>query len=101
MSDFVLSEEAMSDLFEIWAFVANDHLAAADALERDILHACAKLARQPGIGHRRNDLCDDNAVRFHTVRTWYLVVYECESRPLRVVRILHAARDAARELNES
>lgn len=100
MSDFVLSDEAMSDLFEIWAYVASDHPAAADTLERDILRACARLARQPDIGHRRTDLCNDDAVRFHTVRTWYLVVYEWESRPLRIVRLLHAARDAARKLNE-
>jgi len=34
---FVLSDEARSDLWEVWAFVAGDNPLAADKLERDIL----------------------------------------------------------------
>jgi len=45
MKEFVLSDEARSDLFEVWAFVAADNLAAADRLERDIMQGCALLAR--------------------------------------------------------
>lgn len=98
MKAFVLSDEARSDLFEVWAFVADDNPPAADQIERDILDACALLARQPGIGHRRRDLCADERVRFHTVRIWYLIVYEIGTDPLCIVRILHGARDVAREL---
>ena len=39
-------------------------------------------------------------MRFHTVRIWYLVVYEIDTDPLRIVRILHGARDVARELTD-
>jgi plasmid stabilization system protein ParE len=60
--------------------------------------ACALLAKRPGIGHRRRDLCTDTCVRFHTVRIWYLIVYEIDTEPLRIVRILHGARDVAGEL---
>jgi plasmid stabilization system protein ParE len=95
---FVLSDEARSDLFEVWAFVAADNRPAADKLERDIMQACALLARQPDIGHRRRDLCADASVRFHTVRIWYLIVYEIDTEPLRIARILHGARDVAGEL---
>ena len=56
MNDFVLSDEARSDLFEIWVFVAGDNPPAADKLEQDIMQACALLARRPDIGHRRRDL---------------------------------------------
>ena len=98
MKGFVLSDEARSDLFEVWAFVAGDNPPAADKLERDIMQACALLARRPDIGHRRRDLCADASVRFHTVRVWYLIVYEIGAEPLRIVRILHGARDVAREL---
>ncbi|WAC20817.1 type II toxin-antitoxin system RelE/ParE family toxin [Luteolibacter sp. SL250] len=100
MSVFVLSDEALSDLFDAWSFVANDHPIAADKLEQDILRACALLARHPGIGHRRADLYDDDSVRFHPVRTWYLVVYEWNTTPLSIVRILHGSRDVIRELGD-
>ena len=56
--------------------------------------------RRPEIGHRRRDLCADAKVRFHTVRTWYLLVYEIDTQPLRIVRILHGARDVAGELSD-
>ncbi len=98
MKAFVLSDEARSDLFEVWAYVAGDNSPAADQIESDILNACALLARQPGIGHRRRDLSADERVRFHTVRVWYLIVYEIGTDPLSIVRILHGARDVAREL---
>jgi plasmid stabilization system protein ParE len=62
------------------------------------MRACTLLARRPEIGHRRPDRCADLRVRFHTVRIWYLIVYEIDTRPLRVVRLLHGARDVAREL---
>lgn len=98
MKEFVLSDEARSDLFEVWAFVAADNPPAADRLERDIMQACTLLARRPDIGHRRPDLCADGSVRFHTVRIWYLIVYEIDTQPLRIVRILHGAREVAGEL---
>ncbi len=97
---FVLSDEARSDLFGVWAFVVADNPPAADKLERDIMQACGLLARRPDIGHRRRDLCADASVRFHTVRIWYLVTYDLDTDPLRTVRILHGARDVARELTE-
>lgn len=98
MNGFVFSDEARSDLFEVWSFVAADNPRAADKLERDVLQACAQLARHPRLGHRRASLCADPGVRFHTVRTCYLIVYEFETEPLRIVRILHGARDVAAEL---
>ena len=98
MSEFVLTEEAQFDLFEIWAFIASDPLEAADKLEVDLMEACARLAIHPEIGHRRKDLSANPGIRFHPVRTWYLIVYEFGTRPLNIIRILHGARDAKRQL---
>jgi plasmid stabilization system protein ParE len=50
-----------------------------------------KLAKNPGMGHRRDELADKRH-RFLLVSS-YLIVYRHETKPLQVVRILHAARD--------
>lgn len=46
MNSFVLSDEARSDLFEVWAFVAGDNPPAADKLEHDILHGARDVASE-------------------------------------------------------
>lgn len=50
-----------------------------------------KLAKNPGIGHRRDELADKRH-RFFLVYS-YLIVYRHENKPLQIVRVLHAARD--------
>ena len=97
MKSFRLTPAAEDDLFEIWIYIAPENLPAADRLETDILKTCQKLAERPGLGHFRADLTD-KPVRFLLVRDNYLIVYEPESEPLEVLRVLHGARDAAAEL---
>jgi len=58
-----------------------------DALEK----ALYKLSRNPGIGHLREELADRRP-RFFLVYS-YLIVYRFETKPLQVLRVLHAARD--------
>ena len=50
-----------------------------------------KLAKAPGIGHMREELADRRH-RFFLVYS-YLIVYRYETKPLQVIRVLHAARD--------
>ena len=50
-----------------------------------------KLAKTPGIGHWREELTDKRH-RFFTVYS-YLIVYRTETKPLQIIRVLHAARD--------
>jgi toxin ParE1/3/4 len=49
------------------------------------------LAKNPGIGHTREELADRRH-RFFLVYS-YLIVYRFETQPLQVIRVLHAARD--------
>ena len=93
MNDYEFSLRAIEDLQDIWLYIAKDNPAAADRLESDIYEACDFLARNPRLGHKRADLTDE-PVLFWQVRGHYLVVYQRASQPLKVVRILHAARDA-------
>ena len=51
------------------------------------------LAHNPELGHVRHDLTS-KSVRFWTVYS-YLIIYDPESRPLEVVRILSGYRDVA------
>lgn len=59
MSDFRLSPQAFRDIDEIWEFIAEDNLDAADRIRDEIFAACEKLAEMPGMGHLRDDLADE------------------------------------------
>ena len=97
MKIYRLTPLAVDDLFDIWAFIASDNLAAADRLEADLYAACQKAADRPDLGHWRRDLTD-KPVRFLPVRGTYLVVYDPASEPLEIIRILHGARDVSGQL---
>ncbi len=92
MSGFALSPSAISDMEEIWGYVAADNPDAADALEADIFAGCQLLAEQPEMGLKRPQWTK-RPLRFWVVRKNYLLVYHPQSDPLQIVRILHAARD--------
>lgn len=67
---------------------------ASERLRRRLLAGIHKVARSPKIGHSRSDLTS-RPLRFRLVRP-YLIVYEPDSRPLRVV---HSAQDMSRQLD--
>lgn len=94
MTGYKFSPEARDDLQEIWAYIADDNIQAADKLEQDVYTACALLAGNPYAGHKRSDLTDE-LVRFWPVRGYYLIVYLPEIEPLKFVRILHGARNVS------
>ncbi len=93
MADFFYSHEARGDLLEIWEFVAQNDLDAADRVEQEIEQAITRLTRIPRLGHIRSDLTS-KPVRFWAVYS-YLIIYDPEARPLEVVRILSGYRDVA------
>ena len=91
MAGYVLSSAAESDLQDIWDYIAQDNLNAADRVLVKLRSAMRKLSEMPGIGHERPDLEDP------TLRVWsvysYLIIYNNEADPIRVVRVIHGARD--------
>jgi len=54
------------------------------------------LASNPGLGHTRRDLTS-KPVRFWPVYS-YLIIYDAETQPLEVIRILSGYRDVAAQL---
>ena len=90
MKKFDLARHALKDLQEIWEFVSEDSLTAADRLLEEFYQTFGQLAAMPGMGHKREDLTHRN-VLFWGLHS-YLVIYRA-SQPLRVVRVIHAKRD--------
>ena len=91
MKRFVLTTRAKQDLIDIWDYIADDSIEAADRVLDALETTMVRLAKNPGIGHWREELADQRH-RFFAVYS-YLIVYRPETRPLQVIRVLHAARD--------
>jgi toxin ParE1/3/4 len=92
---FRLSRRAFGDLKEIWEFISQDSLDAADRVVDDVYQSFRRLAQTPGMGHKREDLTSRD-VLFWPVRS-YLVIYTASS-PLRIVRVVHGKRDVKKLL---
>ena len=77
MKRYVLTPSAKRDVNDIWDYIANDSIEAADRVLDALESAMVKLAKTPAVGH------------------WH------EAKPLQFVRILHAARDVQSVLGTS
>lgn len=92
MSSYALHPEAFADLDEIWEYIAEDNIDAADRVLADIYSTLSTLAASPHIGHRRPDLTT-RPLRFHPVRDDYLIAYVPDERPLWVIAVIHGSRN--------
>jgi plasmid stabilization system protein ParE len=94
MTRYRFTPQAPNDLFEIWSYIAQDNLEAADRVEEAIYGTCEFLADSPLAGLLRKDLTS-LPVRFWMVPRFpnYFIVYDSAAKPLEVIRILHRARD--------
>jgi len=91
MKRFILTPRAKQDVNDIWDYIANDNIEAADRVLDALDNAMIRLATNPGIGHWRDELTDKRH-RFLLVYS-YLIVYRHATKPLQIIRVLHAARD--------
>ena len=92
MSRYALTAPAKRDFNEIVAFLAeNAGVTIARRVLNELRAAMRVLAKQPGVGHTREDLADE-PLRFFAVYS-YLIVYDPTKKPLEIIRILHGARD--------
>lgn len=90
MNEFAFHPEAEVDLIEIWDFIAEDSVDAADRVRDDIFAAIRRLVRTPNQGHRRDDLTS-RPLRFWRVYD-YLIAYAPE-KPLLVLAVFHGRRN--------
>jgi antitoxin ParD1/3/4 len=101
MSRYALTPLAKADVFEIWSYIAEDSVNAADRVEQAIYEACAFLAEAPLRGHVRRDLTD-RPLRFWVLTRYpnYTVVYQPDTKTLQIVAVLHGKRNLRRILRE-
>ena len=90
MPSVLRTAQANSDLLEIWQYIAEDNLAAADELLDKIAGACQKLAANPLIGRSREELAP--SLRSLPAGN-YVIFYKPIRDGIVVIRVLHGSRD--------
>ena len=90
MAQITRAREAEADLLEIWTHIAEDNSYAADKLLRDIHSLCETYAEMPGMGQIRDDVLPG----FRSIVVGqYVIFYQTLADGIRVMRVLHGARD--------
>jgi len=87
---YKLTDLAVSDLNQIWDYIAADDPLAADKFIQQLLRTCSLLASSPRMGRIRRDLGD--GLRTHPVGN-YLIFYRILTDTIEIVRIVHGGRD--------
>jgi toxin ParE1/3/4 len=90
MSQFRISDQAKTDLREVWRYIARRNEPAADRLVDQIIEHYETLAKFPGMGRSREELAP--GLRSFPVGK-YVVFYRPIDDGIEVVRVLHGAQD--------
>ena len=90
MAEIIRSPAALRDLDEIWDYIAQDNVAAADKLLRRIHERSELVAKQPFSGHTRPEFGQN--IRCFIVGN-YVVFYRPFPRGIEIIRVVHGARD--------
>ena len=94
MSQYVLAPDAQEDIKEIADYVTRQSPQNAAKVVRKLYEQFDRLADFPGLGHTREELRNDS-LRVIAVYN-YLVVYDPTTKPLKILRVVHGARDLRR-----
>lgn len=84
------TRQAETDVLEIWIFIAEDSIRAADGLLDRFEQVFHTLSTQPRMGRRRPELSPD--LRSFPVGD-YLVFYEPLDDGIQLIRVLSGYRD--------
>lgn len=94
MTRVVLRSKAEHDIAEIWAYIAQNSEAQADAFVKRLDAQFHLLAQRPALGRRRQELTP-------TLRSFplgrYIIFYLPINGGISVIRVLHSARDIAQK----
>jgi toxin ParE1/3/4 len=89
------TEQARRDLREIWHYIERSDAIAADRQLRRIANKIVQISQVPEMGRLRPELSE--SLRSFTEGR-YIIFYELEEAVLRIVRVMHNARDITAEM---
>ena len=90
MSQYRISDLARSDLENIWLFIAEDNIEAANRFILLLVSKFSKLASSPEIGRQRNEL----ALGLRSIPVGnHVIFYRAGENGPEIIRVLHGARD--------
>ncbi len=90
MAQVQRTRPAEIDLLEIWTYIAEDSAEAAEEVLRSIAQKCRDCAEFPGMGRRRDELSP--GLR-SVVQGSYIIFYRPLEDGIRLMRVVHGARD--------
>jgi len=90
MPFIIQAPRAVSDLAEIWDYIADDSEGRADAFIDVVDRKIRALARRSQIGRTREELAE--GLRSFPVGR-YIIFYRTMPKGIEIVRVLHGARD--------
>jgi len=90
MSNYSVSPQADKDLIEIWQFISQESVEAADNLLDSFVEKFELIADHPQAGRTRSELAR-NLRSFPVGR--YIIFYRLGRDVVEIVRVLHSARD--------
>jgi toxin ParE1/3/4 len=96
LSPSFLTPQAWQDVLDIVAYIANDNASAALVFLSELEDTCTQLLALPGLGSARSfKRTDLTGVRMMPVTGFehYLIFYVPAGKSIKVLRILHTARD--------
>ena len=91
MKKYLLGVGVVQDLDDVWTYIAQDNIDAADRWIEKLFDAFEAIGKVPGIGHKREDLTH-YPVLFWPVGS-YLIVYRAERGSVEILAVTQGARD--------
>jgi len=90
MAKAILTERAKNDIYDIWLYIANESMRAADDVMERLLKRTDDIADTPGQGRERPEF----GPGIHgVVEARYLILYRIRTDGVYVMRFIHGARD--------
>jgi plasmid stabilization system protein ParE len=88
--DLIISDEAESDLDDIWDYIAGDSPLNADRFIDQLYRKCLDIATFEGIGNPREELANE---LFSMPHKRYVIFFTKDEKAVSIVRILRCSRD--------
>lgn len=88
--DLIISDEAVSDLEDIWDYIATDSPIKADRFIDKLYQKCIDISDLDGIGRRRDELSDG---LLSIPNKKYIIFFERKKIHVNIARILRGSRD--------